>query len=65
MPMQAGQGGRRVDCKHVAPCGGHSLYYCRLYCTWWETALCQDLSDRAKKIRQRKKDKEAAEGGEG
>ncbi len=51
MHMQAGDGGRRVDCKHLAACLHYSLYYCRMYCDY--SPDCPRLSDRSKTIRKR------------
>ena len=51
MPSRSGQGGKRSDCTHVAKCGHHSRYYCRMYC---DSGLdCMFLSSRSKKARKR------------
>ena len=50
----------RIDCKHLAPCGRHSLYFCQRYsmiCCHWEK--CTHLSKRAKAVRKRKQALEA------
>ncbi len=63
MPLSSGEGGRRSDCKRLAPCIRHSLYFCRKYCGWWMfPKLCDSLSERALAIRKRK---QASPGGGG
>ena len=59
MHVRSGCGGRRSDCKHLAPCLHYSRHYCRMYCEGWNG--CEWLSERAQKARKRIADAEKGE----
>ncbi len=51
MPTRSAQGVRRSDCEHLAKCGRHSLYFCKMYCAY--SPECEHLSERSKVARRR------------